>query len=864
MWVRRRRSFRDFSSEIQAHIELEANRLRAEGLSDKEARSQAQKAFGNVLRSEERFYESQRPRWLDHLHKDLVFAVRQLLKNKTFTAVAALTLALGIGATTAIFTLVHATLVRALPYRDGDRIVEVQDVRLRGRSTGGLVGVPRFFDLQSRSKSFESLAFFYFDQPTLIPQSSLPVPLKAAGVSPDFFNTLGIQPVLGRGFRKSDGLHNAPAVAMISYSVWQRIFGGDHSILNQQVSVDGKGTNIIGVLPPGLEYPSKTEIWIPAFFDPAEWATNRHDGTRFINVIGRLRRGVTLASAEREIKFIGEQLRREYPNTDGNWQFRIQSFRDYLYGSMKTPLLVLMAASAVLLLIACVNVANLLLSRGTTRAQEVAVRLALGASQTRILAQFITENGLLTLVGGGLGLLATFVALRWFGSHLPGRLETAGIGVNWSIAWFTLGISVITGIVFGCVPALQARRPDLNTNLKRGDARVGGAAGGRLRSIFISIEVALSLVLLVGASLLAESLWNLIKSPLGFQPDHVLTFDVKVPWNTKETVVKRFFDDLQSRVRTLPGVIAVGETSALPTVDWHLRSNFDVDWKPRTTRGDAVNVEDRSVAGDYFKAMGIPLLAGRYFTEADTQAKQPRAIVNQEFAKEYFPGGYPIGHHLINRMTQFEIVGVVGNVRGTAGSIAAPPGPELYFLPDDGEPRRYFVVRSSVPPDALIGMIRKQVHDVDPTQAIRDIASLNERLDDSVSQPRFNAGLLASFAVIALILACVGIYGVVSYSVTQRSIEIGIRMALGATRTQILSLFVVRALNAAFIGLAIGVTAALFLTRLLRSQLYEVQPNHWSTFVIAGAMLLLPALAASIVPARKAASLNPINALRVE
>jgi predicted permease len=861
MW--RRRSLNDFSTEIRAHIELEADRLRAEGLSDKEARWQAQKAFGNVLRSEERFYELQRPPWLDHVQKDVVYAVRQLIKTKGFTGVATLTLALGIGATTAIFTLVNATLLRALPYDGGDRIVGIQDVRLRGRSTGGLVGVPRFFDLETRSKSFQSLAFFYFDEPTLIPRSSLPVPLLAAGVSPRFFETLGTQTLFGRGFRASDGLHNAPAVAIISYSVWQRVFGGDRSIFNQQVLLDGKATSIIGVLAPGLEYPRKTEIWTPAFFAPAEWAANRHDGTRFINVIGRLKRGVALSSARAEIKAIGERLRREHPNTDANWQFAMQSFRDYLYGSMKTPLLVLMAASGVLLLIACINVANLLLSRGTTRAQEVAVRRALGASQRRILAQFITENGLLALLGGGFGLLGTVIALHWFGTHLPGRLGTAGISVNWPIGFFTLGISVVTGIVFGCVPAMQAQTLDLITKLKQGDTRVGGAGGSRLRSAFISIEVALAVVLLVSASLLGESLWHLIKAPLGFRPDHVVTFDLKVPWNSKAVVVKRFFDDVQSRINRLPGVTAVGQTSALPTVDWHLRSNFDVDWKPRTPHGDAVNVEDRTVAGDYFEAMGIPLLAGRFFTETDTQAKQPRAIVNQEFAKEYFPGGYPIGHRLINRITQFEIVGIVGNVRGTAGSIATPAGPELYFLPDWDLPRRYFVVRSSVSPDALIDAIRRQVHGVDPSQAIRDVATLNERLDDSIAQPRFNTGLLASFAAIALMLACVGIYGVVSYSVTQRSVEIGIRMALGATRAHVLSLFVARALKAAFTGLAIGATGALFLTRLLRSQLYGVQPNHWTTFLMAIGILLLPVLVASVFPARKAASLNPVQSLRV-
>jgi predicted permease len=861
MFWRRKRSQSDFSAEVQSHITLEIDRLRAAGLSEEEARSEAHKLFGNVLHSEERFYESQRAPWLNHLEKDVIYATRQLTKNKTFTVVATLTLALGVGSTTAIFTLVHATLLRALRFREGDRIVHISDVRTVGQSTGGLVGVPRFFDLQARSKSFDSLAFFYFDHPTLIAGSSLPTPLNGASVSGRYWNTIGITPMLGRAFNEGDDRANSPPVAILSYSVWQRLFGGDPNVVNRQVTLNGKGATIVGVLPQGLEYPRKIEIWTPSHFDPAEW-TWRGEGTRFVGVLGRLSQNVPLSSMQEELRSIGEHLQREHPDTDANWQFGSESMRDYLYGGVKVALLLLMAASGVLLLIACINVANLLLSRGTTRAQEIALRRALGASQSRILAQFFTENTLLALLGSGIGLLAAYVAIRWFGTDLPGRLGSSGIEISWPIVWFTFAIAALTGIVFGCVPALQTRRLDLNTNLKRGDARVGGAAGSGMRTAFISTEVALSLVLLVGASLLAESLWHLIKSPLGFQPDHVLTFEIKLPRNEKAHVVKRFFDGLQSRTSLLPGVIAVGQISALPTVDWHLRSNFDVDWKPRTPHGDAVNVEDRAVAGDYLRAMGIPLLAGRRFTEADAQAKQPRALVNQQFARKYFPDGNVIGRHLINKFTQFEIIGVMGDVRGTAGSIAAPAGPELYFLPDENDGSRSFVVRSSVPSEQLVEAIRQRVHQLDPTQAIRNVATLTQRLNESVAQARFNAGLLTSFAVIAVILACVGIYGVVSYSVTRRSLEIGIRMALGATGMQILSLFVTRTLSAALAGLGIGTIAALFLTRLLRSQLYGVEPNHLLTFGVAALALLIPTLLASVLPAVKAANLNPVSQFR--
>jgi len=561
---------------------------------------------------------------------------------------------------------------------------------------------------------------------------------------------------------------------------------------------------------------------------------------------------------------VGERLRREYPNTDSNWQFGIEALRDFLYGTVRGPMLVLMAASGVLLLIACINVANLLLSRGTTRAQEVSVRRALGASQGRILAQFLAENAILALLGGGIGLLSTYACLRWFGTQLPGRLGAGGINVNWPVVWFAAGVSMLIGVVFGCVPAVQSRHLDLNTTLKQGDVRVGRTGGGRLRTAFISIQVGLSLVLLVGASLLAESLWNLLKSPLGFQPDHVLTFAVKLPWNGKPIVVQRFYDELLSRIKRLPGVSAVGHVSALPTIDWHLRSNLDVDWKARTQHGDAVNVEDRAVGGDYFKAMGIPLLSGRYLFEEDRKAKQPKAMVNQQFVREYMSDGNVVGHHLISKMTQFEVVGVVGDIRGTAGSIAAAAGPELYFLSDDGDPGRSFVVRSHLPPDQLSRTIREQVHEIDQTQAVRNIATFDELLDQSVAQPRFNMGLLTAFAIAAMILACVGIYGVISYSVEQRLIEVGIRMAFGATGKQICYLFIRRALLAALIGVVVGEITALFVTRLLRAELYGVLPDHLLTLVASGLVLLVPTLLASVVPAVRAASLNPLVALRTE
>lgn len=860
---RRKRSERDFTSELEAHLALEADRFRAQSLSEQKALQMARHSFGSVSQSEERFYESQRVRWLDHVKQDLAYGFRQLMKNKSFTALVVATLALGIGSASSIFTLIDATILGRLPYRDGDRIMRIVDQRVNGRSTAGLVSVPRFFDLEKRSSCFDSVAFYYFEKTTLIAGSSLPVPLNGVDVNSSFWRTIGIQPMLGRTFNASDDRPHAPPVAIISYTVWQREFGGDPHVLARQVTLDGLPTNIVGVLSADASYPSKTDVWVPAGFDPVEW-TNRGEGTRFINVLGRLKPDASFEQGREDLKALGERLRKEYSSTDGNWSFGMEPLREFLYGPFRRPMLVLMAASGVLLLMACINIANLLLSRGTSRGQEVSVRFALGASRGRILAQFLTENILLALLGGGLGLLSTYIGLRWFGTHLPGRLGTADIHVSWAVVWFTVGISMATGVVFGCVPAIQSRRLDLHASLKQGDIRVAQAGGGRLRVAFISVQVAFSLILLVGASLLGRSLWKLLKSPLGFETQHVLTFNIKLPWTGKPVVVQEFYDQLLSRTRVMRGVSWVGHVSALPTVDWHLRSNFDVDWKERTQRGDAVNVEDRAIGGDYFKAMGIPLLAGRYLTEADRQAKPPKAIVNREFVRAYGSGRDIIGHRLINKITEFEIIGVVGDVRGTAGSIAAPAGPEFYFLCDNDDLSRSFVVRSSVTADQLARVIREQVREIDPTQAVQKIATFDELLEHSVAQPKFNMALLGVFALVAILLASAGIYGVISYAVAQRSAEVGIRMTFGATREQVLFLFIRQTLLTTFVGIAIGASGAWFFTRLLQSQLYGVPAHDWASLVGSAFVIVVASLLASLVPAVRAASLDPSLTLRGE
>ena len=867
MLLLRRDRFRsDLEEEMAFHRAEQQREFEATGMTPEQAGRAAKRQFGNAMKLREQSHEAVGFR-LESVWQDLRYAFRQIVRSPGFTVAVVLTLALGIGATTSIYTLVYATLLRNLPYPDADRIVHVEDMRLQGHSTGGLVGVPRFFDVSARNRSFETLSYFYFDHPTLIAGTQLPMPVKAVGADSQFWQLFGVQPLLGRTFDERDCIPNAPDAVVLSFAAWQQLFGGDRGVIDRQVLLDQKQATIVGVMPAGFHMPNGIDLWRPSHFTSTQFGDYRHEGTRFINVYARLKPGVPAQAAQADLATIGGQLQREHPATDAVWQFRSESLRDSLYGAVRPALLVLLIASGFLLLIACLNVANLLLSRATGREREVALRRALGASEGRILLQFLTESTVLTLIGGCFGLAASYVLVREIGTKLPGRLGAPGfVAMNWSVAGFALELSACAGIAFGLAPAWQNRRVELNSALKRGETRLAGSTSSGLRHAFIAVQVGLSLILLVGASLLAQSLWNLMKSPLGFDPDHLLTFAVNLPWNAKPTAIRNFYTGVQQGIESLPGVTAIGQIDALPTTDWHLRSNFDADWLPRIPNRPAINAEDRHIAGDYLRAAGTPLIAGRTFNESDFDIKDTPILVNQELVRQYLPGGNPIGRHLIVLGTSFEIVGVVGNVRGTAGSIAQAVGPEVYWPADDeqGVGQRSFVVRSHVPPEELTKAIRELVHRVDPQQAVANVRTMDDLISTSVAQPRLNMALLVAFAGIALVLACVGIYGVVAYSVAQRRQEIGVRMALGASRGQISMLFLRRTLSAALTGLACGGVATLLLTRLLRSQLYGVEPNNPLTFLIAVLLLLTPVLVASLRPALQAASVDPVEALRTE
>src|ERR1700733_1222752 len=856
----------DFERELLSDLELEEEERREGGLSAEEARYAARRAFGNPTLIREQTHEAWGTAQFERFWQDVHYALRQMRRSPGFTLVVVLTMALGIAATTTIFRVVDSALPRELPYPQSERIVAIHDTRITGRSAGGLMTGPRFYDIEARNRSFSSLAIFYFDESTLIAGKKLPNYVKGAGANAGFWDVFDTAPMLGRGFNARDDVPHAPRTVVLSYPGWQRLFGGDPNIIGEQVKLEQQTATIVGVMPQGFSAPGGVDLWHAAQFTPNNWGNDRGDGERANNVFGRLRLGVTLAQAQADLDRIGEQLRREYPSSDGAWRFTSETLREDRYGQVQSALVVLLIASALLLLIACINVANLLLSRATSRQREVALRRALGASGRRVAFQFFVESVLLALAGGVTGILLAFVLTRIAATSLPGILGRPGtIHMDGIVIGVALLISVATGIVFGVAPVLETRKGQLHSALKQGETRLGGSSGNWLRSVLVGVQVGLSLVLLVGASLLAESLWNLVKQPLGFEPEHLLTVRVLLPWDTRPEAVGNFYNDVQQRIENLPGVEAAGQISSPPVTDFHVRGSFNADWLPQVANQPAISAEIRNIAGNLLVAIGTPLLTGRAFTAADQVSTVPPVLVNEALVRELMPQGNPIGHHLLVDGQAHEIVGVVADVRGISGAIAAEPGPAVYWPANtNGGWHRYFMVRTKVPPEQLAKSIREQVYQADPRQSVGEIETMDQLLSDAVEQPRLNAAVVASFAGIALLLACVGIYGVVSYLAAQRTKEIGVRMALGATRSDITRLFVRRVMVPAAIGLATGTVVSLAANRLLRSQLYGVQPDDLRLYLASLLVLLAPLLVATLRPAIRAGKTEPMEALRAE
>ena len=867
----RRRKASDFAAEIEAHLELETERMKEQGLSEEEARVAARRAFGNVTQAEECFYESGRWLWWDYLVQDLHFGLRMLRKNPGFTAVTVITLALGIGANTAIFSVVYAVLLRPLAYRDPGQLVWVTEFFPKANET--LVPHPDFFAWREQCQAFESVAAFRGGGDFNLTGHGEPERLAGVRVTHNFFSLLGIRPALGRGFLPEEDEPGGPRVVVLSHALWLRRFGGDPTILGKAVTLDGSSYSVTGILPPDFKYPGATD---PAIYVPFGLSSKPNWGRpiMFIDVIARLRHGVKPERAKSELSTVVQRAHQHYPkwfvSMSPGIQIRVLPLRTELVGDFSKVLLILFGAVGFVLLIACANVANLELAREAARQKEFALRAALGAGRSRIARQLLTESVLLAGLGAGGGLLladAGVSFLRRLGSKAIPHLANVRVD-PWVLA-FTAGMAVITGILFGLAPALTAARQNLNETLKEGGTRTGMTRGRhRLRASLVVSELALALVLLAGAGLLVRSFLRLLTVDPGFNPQNLLTLKIALVGGKYSNAIQQaaFFQRALERIASLPGVRSVATANVLPLFGFWMEMRVAVEGQPPPPPDQPASVPVEDVTPEYFGTMGIPLIEGRNFTDQDALTTPKVAIVSEAFVHRYFQNTQPIGHRLQLGGDQGDwvsVVGVVGDVRQMGLDQGVRPQVFRPFL-QDPQDSMTVVVRTNSDPEGLTLPVQNAVWALDKDLPVSEVATMDHWLSDSLASRRLNMLLLGIFAALGLALASVGVYGVISYCVTQRTHEIGVRMALGAKAADVLKLVVGQGFSLTFMGVAIGIVGALGLTRFLSTMLYAVRPADPLTFVGVSMILTGVALLASYIPARRAMKVDPMVTLRYE
>jgi len=809
---------------------------------------------------------------MDVFWKNLVYSARMLWKKPSLTAVAIIAIGLGIGANTAIFSVVNTVLLQPLPYPQPKQLVEIASEQrnqvLDGR---GASSVPDFLDVQKSSTTLEHVATFQ-GTGTITTDGNEPERLLGAAVSHDYFNVLGVKPELGRVFTPDEDKPGAASVVLISHALWQRRYAGDPNIVGREIDLGGK-TTVVGVMPAGFEFPISDEsqdFWEPIFsatFMTKEIRDER--ANRFLPVIGRLKPGATLEQAKADLDLISRQIEQSSPVSNTNVIFNAVSMHEEITRDYRPALLVMLGAVGLVLLIACANVANLLLARAVARQKEIAIRMALGASRRRIAGQLLMESVLLALAGGAVGLLLATWGTNLLVAYGPADVpRLRDVGVDRYVLFFTLGLATLTGIVFGLAPALHASKPAPGNMLKESGRGVF-TGRNRMRSALIVSEVALSLMLLAGAGLLINSFWRLLQTDAGFNPKGVLALDIPLSRDRYKTPEQRAaaFQQLIARMKSVPGVRDVSVVSNVPLTDFDVEVSFNIEGRAPYKPGEEA-VADYTVAGnDYFRTMDIALLRGRVFTDSDTANSLQVMVVSKAFTKVYFPNEDAIGKRIIldgPNNTPREIIGVVDDVRRKG--LDSDVQPEMYFSYVQKPERRLNLVIRSTTEDAslLTQAARAEVKAFDPLQIIWRVQTLEQLLSTSVAPRKFNMLLLGIFAGVALVLAAVGLYGVMSYSVSWRTQEIGIRMALGAKRTDVLRMVVRQGMTMTLIGLALGLVGVIALSRVMVGMLYGVSPTDPLTFAGVSIVLLIVALLACLIPARRATRVDPIVALRSE
>jgi len=796
------------------------------------------------------------------LPRDIRYAIRQLVRSPAFTIVAVLTLALGTGATTAIFSVVNGVILRPLPYPQSDALVRVHEVVPEyGRFS---VAPATFLDWRQQATRLERVAAYGNSSATIVRDEG-PERVIGAAVSWDLFDLLRVAPAQGAGFQASQDQPGANNVVIISHGLWQRLFGGASDVVGRSVTFSGTPVTIVGIMPPDFYFPSRAmEFWRPLALDPA----NATRGGHFLGVIARLKPDASIEQASVEMKTISERLATQYPNESANESAEVVSLQDQVVGPVRPALLTLLAAVAVVVLIACANVANLLLARASVREKELAVRVALGAGRGRLVAQMLIESSVLGIAGGALGLLLAYWTLPVVQSLGAGSIpRVAEVSIDRTVLLFALAASLGTGIVFGLAPAWHASRAGLGAVLKESGRSSVGHRGRWLRNGLLVVEVALAIVLLVGASLLLRSFDKLINVDPGFRADHVLAFQVSLPGTTYSQDAQRmaFFDSLLEKLDATPGISIAGMVQSLP-----VRSNyvltFTVLGRPEPPPGQEASANHRAVGPGYFGALGIPLKQGRLLTARDTEMAPMVAVVDEAFVRRFFPNESPIGHGIDigNGSTgAYEIVGVVGDVR--YGGLAEAPAPTMYVpYKQDVFSSMWVVARTGGDPLAAAGAVRQTLRSLDPGVPAYSMTPLAAVVDESVAGRRFSMLLLGVFAIIALFLAAIGLYGVVGYGVTQRTREIGLRIAMGASHGDVVRLIVGGGMKLALAGVAIGLAGAIGLARLVQAMLFEVEPVDPASYAVTSGVLLAVAVLACYVPARRAMRVDPLVALQQE
>jgi predicted permease len=874
-WRTRQQIRADVDDELSFHLDMRIDALVASGMSRDEARAQAIREFGDIddarryIRAVDHDIEAARRRsdYMNDLRSDIVYAVRKLRGSPMFTLTAVLTLALGIGANTAIFSVVNGVLLKPLPFPQQDRLVRIQ---FRQQGHGDASTPPDLADFRTRARGFDGFSHFEGYTANLVREHAEPERLVGAEVSANWFSLLRVRPLHGRFFSVGEDSPSAPQVVVLSEPLWRRDFAADPAIVGKQLQINAQLMTVVGIAPDGQGYPMSAELWVPTRFSARD-LSDATRGARWLGMLGRVKDGMPLETAKAEVEGIEKQMEGLFPEQFKERRARAIQLQTAIVGDLQRPLYVIMAAVAVVLLIACANVANLMLVRATARESEMAIRTALGAGRSRLVRQLVTESMLLSIVGAAAGVAfakwGMGVLIAMAPADLP-RVKTAAI--DGTALAVTAGAALVIGLLFGVLPAVQTSAGDLANALRAGarGARTRRQAN-RTKRFIVAAEVALAVTLLTGAGLLIRSFRELMAVNPGFQPDHIMTMRVLLPGKTYDTLPKiaSFARQLESRAAALPGVRAAALGNAVPLDGTSFWLTFVVRGSAPVRPSDQPSASIRTVTPNYFTVLGTPLLRGRAFA-ADDRVNAPRvAIVNQTFVKRFMANEDPIGKYVeigwtIDGVRQGgQIVGVVGDVRDDALNADVDP---TFYLPFDQTPVEGIVItaRTAAPPASITSALRGVVRDLDPTLPVYDVQTMEQHVAASVSRQRFYATLLGVFATVALVLAAVGLYGVIAYAVSQRTHELGVRVALGATGTRISRMVIGEGVILTAAGVLVGLVASLGGARIIAKLLYNVKSSDPVTFVGVALLLGVVAACASYIPARRAARVDPLVAMR--